>query len=237
MSRVADCRMITVSMNHEAHYVGQTRGLEAGHFRVCERASGETADFHIPAEGDFIVEDALLAIAFGRNHGMAWDELRQVVKNYKPLPMRWTHIDMGGIDVVNDAYNANPMSMRASLSAFSGMKADGRKWLVLGGMRELGGGEREEHIRLGGVVASGDWAGLISTGTRAVWIADGAENHGFHRDKIFCCDSPAEAAEWLERLVSPGDAVLLKGSRGERLEMVVDAWRRIKHPAPPRNDG
>ena len=183
-----------------------------------------------PLPGDYIVHDALLAVAVGRYFGVSWERIRAALAAYQPLSLRWQREEMDGVLFVNDAYNANPMSMRAALQAFAQTALDGGRWLVLAGMRELGEQRaREEHLRLGRELAGGPWAGLVTVGREGAWVADGAAP--FMSVVLRCADA-AEAADRLRERVRAGDGVLLKASRGERLERVLTEWKR-KGPGTP----
>ncbi len=224
LRRAAKGRVLTTSLRGSADYQAV---LGAGlSFRVTERASGESFEFFAPLPGEFMVHDALLAIALARSEGLAWPAIAQAIAAYQPVGMRWRREALGDVLVINDAYNANPMSMRAALQAFGQTEVNGRRWLVLGSMREMGTHARSGHLELGRAVAQGEWAGLLALGNEGAWIAEGARAAGWPTEQAVACGGPEAAAEWLESRVRAGDAVLLKASRGERLERVVDAWRK-----------
>jgi UDP-N-acetylmuramoyl-tripeptide--D-alanyl-D-alanine ligase len=124
--------------------------------------------------------------------------------------------------VINDAYNANPVSMAAALEAFAETPAAGKRWLVLGGMRELGAAEREEHARLGRLVAMGPWAGLVAVGALGRLIADAAGDAAGFAGEVVRVGGPREAADALAERLGPGDTMLLKASRAERLEDLLN---------------
>ncbi len=214
--------VLTVALRADADYVAERRGAEQ--FSVREKSSGQRVDFFAPLPGEYFVANALLAIAVGRRVGLAWASIAEAVKNYRPIHLRWQRTVRGEVDVINDAYNANPVSMRAALAAFAETSVRGSRWLVLGGMRELGADSRRAHEELGRSLVGGPWAGLIAVGELARGIADGAASGGWAK-KIVAAQTQAEAARALEELAGPGDAVLLKGSRGERVEEVLNAWK------------
>ena len=217
-------RVLTTSLRKPADYQAfPGAGLS---FQVLERATGERADFTAPFPGDFIVHDALLAIALGRSQKVGWDALAAAIANYEPVGFRWRREQVQGALVINDAYNANPMSMRAALQAFARTAVAGRRWLVLGSMREMGAHAERAHLALGREIAQGDWAGLLALGREGAWFAEGARAAGWPAARARVCGSAAEAAEFLQDQVRAGDAVLLKASRGERLEEVIKCWQQ-----------
>lgn len=221
----APCRVVTTSISGEADYEGRL-AVKPGRFTTFERATGERAQIELPLPGDHVVRNALMAIAVARGHGASWESIRKALASYAPPPMRWNRSTVAGVDVINDAYNANPMSMRAALSAFLQTPVAGGRWLVMGGMLELGSLEEEEHLALGRAIGTGPWAGLIAVGALGARVADGAESAGMPAAKIARCENAAAAARALKERCSRGDAVLLKASRKEALERVVEEWSK-----------
>ena len=223
-------RVVTVAMTGEADYVcRETRCLADGGTAVLVEEARQAAvreEIYVPVPGRHNVRNALLAVALAREHGVAWDAIRSALRRYRPLPMRWESQVVAGVVVVNDAYNANPMSMRAAIETFERMRVEGRRWLVLGSMLELGRGEEEEHLALGRHLATGPWAGLIVVGPLGTRIARGAQAAGMAEERIMCCGTPAEAAEVLATRAAAGDAVLLKASRSIHLEQTIECWTR-----------
>lgn len=218
------CPVVTVSLEAGADYRGRPDPAGGLRFRVEERESGEAAELELPLPGRHLVADALFAVAAGRRCGLSWGAIGAALGRYKPPPLRWARSAVRGVAFVNDAYNANPMSMKAALEAFAKMPVEGRRWLVLGGMLELGAAECDLHRQLGRIAAGGPWAGLLAVGPRGVWIVEGAREAGLSDDRAFCCSDTAAAAVRLKQWAGPGDAVLLKASRAEQLEKVLEAF-------------
>ncbi len=221
-------RVITVSAEKDADYVcGRPRsGKKPAVIR--ERASGEEMELRLSIPGWHNVMNAAIAVAVARGHGMGWEQIGSALAGFSPLPMRWERKEVAGVTIVNDAYNANPLSMRAAITAFQEAVVASRKWLILGGMLELGKTEREEHIALGEFVGKGRWAGLIVVGRLGDLIADGAEKNGFGKDRLFRCRGNAEASKAAAENIMAGDAVLAKASRGIRLEEAVTGFVEIR---------
>jgi UDP-N-acetylmuramoyl-tripeptide--D-alanyl-D-alanine ligase len=136
--------------------------------------------------------------------------------------MRGEHIALAsGIVIINDCYNANPLSMRAALDDLATQAPDGgRRLAVLGDMLELGAGEADEHRSLGEYAASSGVDVLVAVGplSAAMPAAFGGESH--------TAADASEAAEVVAGLVRPGDVVLVKASRGIGLETVAEALAR-----------
>ncbi|MFC1499068.1 UDP-N-acetylmuramoyl-tripeptide--D-alanyl-D-alanine ligase [Verrucomicrobiota bacterium] len=214
--------VITVSAVGDADYVCSLRNPVDNEAVIREKSTGDEFTFHLPVPGEHNIINAMFAAAVARRYGVEWRNISTALNNYPPLPMRWGEEKIGGVLLINDAYNANPLSMRASINAFKEMHIDGRKWLVLGDMLELGSYEKEEHVAIGEFVASNQWAGLIVQGSLGKLIAQSAENAGFNSDSIFYCENHDEIAEILTENATDEDAVLLKASRGIGLEKVVE---------------
>lgn len=226
------CRLITTSLCGEADYT-----LEAGDApetgRVKERRTGESFLLRMPAPGRHNRHNVLLAVAVARGFNVPWPAIAAGLKHYTPPPMRWEVSTVEGVTVINDAYNANPLGMRAALDTFRELPVTGRKWLVLGDMLELGDTSVPEHETVGRLAAAGDGAGLIAVGSLGGRLADGAEAAGWSPDRVVRCATAGEAGEALAARVRAGDAVLLKASRGVHLEYALKSFQeRLAGRAP-----
>lgn len=218
---VAECRLLTVSMEKDADYRCLLHDPARRAFTVRERSSGETFTFRLSVPGSHNIMNALPTIAVARQLALPWTKIAEALAAYVPLPMRWEETKIRGVRIVNDAYNANPVSMRAALGTFAEERSSGRRWVLLGGMLELGAAGEAAHRDIGALVADGPWAGLITVGPLAGLIADGAVAAGFEAKMIWRCDNAAQAAAVLRAQTEEGDIVLLKGSRGNHLEAVL----------------
>lgn len=218
------CRLITVSMRGEADYTLEAGGTpDTG--LVKERRTGESFLLKMPAPGRHNRHNVLLATAVARGFNVPWPAIATGLHHYTPPPMRWEVSTIAGVTVINDAYNANPLGMRAALETYRELPVTGRKWLVLGDMLELGAGAVEEHEAIGRLVAAGDGAGLIVVGALGARLADGAAAAGWSSERLVRCVSAGEAGEALADCVQAGDTVLFKASRGLHLENAVNAFR------------
>lgn len=215
-------KLCTVSLTADADY-----RIEPGpppRFVVTEWATGESVPLEAPLPGRHVLSNAGLAIAVARLLGVSWGAIAERLRAFRPPSMRWEAMDLGGIRVINDAYNANPLSMRAALDAFAATPVAGRRWLVLGAMRELGAREKTYHEELGRDLAKGPWFGAIFVGAEGAWIRSGAVRAGFQN--ALTAGDAEEAGKLLVKHLRPGDAVLIKASRGVGLERAIDELRR-----------
>lgn len=230
LSAHSSAPVVTCSLKRrDAEYAAEPQG--AGKLRVFERATGESAVLPLPPPGGFMAENVLRAVAVSRKCGAAWPAIAAALDRTRPVGMRWAVGEVRGWTAVNDGYNANPISMRAALKAFADWPAAGRKFLALGPMLELGAREPAEHEALGRFAAQERWAGVAvvsrhSSDAAAQAIADGFLQADGNPDHLFAAPGPAEAAAWLRERLRPGDALLLKASRGVRIENVLEALKK-----------
>ncbi|WP_406287403.1 UDP-N-acetylmuramoyl-tripeptide--D-alanyl-D-alanine ligase [Embleya sp. NBC_00896] len=176
--------------------------------------------------GEHHVANALACAAVAREVGMTVEDLAAALNAAGTLS-RWrmevTHRD-DGVTVVNDAYNANPESMRAALKALAAMAGGNRTFAVLGEMRELGEASLVEHDAIGRLAVRLNIHRLVAVGGReAAWIDMGAKNEGSWGEESVLVPDVEAAVELLRGELAPGDVVLVKASRGAALERVADA--------------
>ena len=140
------------------------------------------------------------------------------------------------IIVLDDSYNANPLSVHAALDALHDLGSAGRRIAVLGDMLELGPTGPELHNHIGALAAERvDW--LFTYGALAEEIARGAVESGFPQERVFSATSHDELAASLIEILHSGDRVLVKGSRGMRMEKVIDALRIARQATAVNGNG
>lgn len=193
------------------------------------RASFEivTADVTVPVAlsvpGRHNVYNALAAAALGLHLGLEADDIASGLARASAGEMRMqAFTSAGGVHVINDAYNANPTSMRAAIDTLAGISTADRRIAVLGDMAELGSLAELAHFRIGEEIAGLPIDVLVTVGDRASRIADGARAEGMDAERIRPCATPDEASEVLDDILEPGDVVLVKASRVMGLERVVE---------------
>ena len=194
---------------------------KTGNCKVEDRVEGGIHAFRLPLPGLHNRSNALLAIAVARGFGVTWAQMAAAFERFVGPPMRWERTVAGGVTFINDAYNANPVSMVAAIRTFREMTVSGRKWLVLGDMLELGASEVAEHHAIGQSLQEGDWAGLVTIGSLGAHIAAGAMTAGIPAERVHSCEGLESSLEILRNCIAPGDAVLVKASRGKHLDEVV----------------
>jgi UDP-N-acetylmuramoyl-tripeptide--D-alanyl-D-alanine ligase len=176
--------------------------------------------------GEHHVSNALAAAAVAHELGMSAEEIATALSEAGSLS-RW-RMEVterpDGVTVVNDAYNANPESMRAALRALAAMGRGRRTWAVLGKMAELGDEALAEHDAVGRLAVRLNVGKLVAVGGReASWLQLGAYNEGsWGEESVHVSDAQA-AVDLLRSELRPGDVVLVKASRSVGLESVAQA--------------
>lgn len=169
------------------------------------------------------VSNACSAAAVGLRFGLDLGVIARALAASEPAAGRQEVVRArGGFTVVNDAYNANPDSMRASLMTFCALDVPGRRIAVLGDMAELGEYAQACHQGIGEVAASLPLDYLLCVGELAQGIAAAAVEGGMPVERVSCASTTASALGELESLVEPGDAVLVKASNCMGLTRVVE---------------
>ncbi len=198
-----------------------SRGLEGSEFTVHWR--GERARVALPAPGRHNVYNALAAAGAGLALGMRLDEVVQgllAVAGHVSGMRLEIHRRADGVQVINDAYNASPASMASALELLAEARGE-RRVAILGDMLELGPVAEEAHQDLGRRAAAARVDLLAYVGQWAPTVLAAAAAAGMPPERAVALPDAAAAAEWAMGAVRPGDIVLVKASRGLRLEQVA----------------
>src|SRR6266513_3798279 len=213
-------------------------GISAGMIRADEISQSATGtDFTIlegahrcraqlPVPGLHMVQNALLAVAAGRAFGLSLEDCAAGLIAAPLTKARLQIKDLGGVQFLDDSYNANPDSMKAALRTLVELDADGKRIAVLGEMHELGDQSERGHREVGETAAALKIDHLIAIGEAASAIADGARHCGLQKATVV--NSTSEAAELLSAIAAPGDLILIKGSRASRTEEVIEHFA-VRH--------
>jgi UDP-N-acetylmuramoyl-tripeptide--D-alanyl-D-alanine ligase len=221
MAKQTRARVFTYGLNPEADlWADQVEGLglEGIHFRLHHQ--GETIHLRVPMIGRHSVQTALRAAAVGLNDGLDWQEIVEGLRS-SPTQLRLMAVRAeSGALILDDSYNASPESVLAALNLLSELQ--GRKLAVLGDMLELGPYEEDGHQKVG-IRAAACADRLITLGERSRMIAAAAMESGMPRDGVVSMDTAEEIIAYLKKILRPNDVVLVKGSRGMRMERIVSA--------------
>jgi UDP-N-acetylmuramoyl-tripeptide--D-alanyl-D-alanine ligase len=171
------------------------------------------------------IANALAAAAAAHAIGVAPADIRAGLESFTPFEKRFAPEEIGGILLVDDSYNANPASMRAALVTVQTLKGTGRGIAVLGDMLELGESSPELHEQIG-CLAADSVERLYLLGEMADAVARGARAGGLPESSILVAKSHEEIIGDALRFLTAGDCIIVKGSRGMRMETVSEGLRK-----------
>lgn len=221
----AKSRVVTFGFSRDADYRATAVGVGLEGTRFNLNTPDGQCEVRLRLIGRHQVSNALAAAAVGGFFGLALEEIAKGLESVAPSKMRMQpSTTRGGVVILNDAYNANPHSMRAALRTLREIAVAGRRFAVLGEMRELGAVSESSHREVGRQAADSDLDCLVVVGEGARAIAAGARTAKTPPPQVESFEGPAEAREFLRRRVRAGDVVLLKASRGAALERVMEDW-------------
>ena len=184
------------------------------------RFTVDNKKFFIPLMGRHIAVNALAAIAVARHLGVNDADITAGLAAATGPEMRLQLQTAGAVTILNDAYNANPHSMQAGLETLRDMQTSGRRVAIVGDMRELGQTADHYHRQLGTFAASCEFDQLICIGDKSRLFAASATKAGMRASMVHHYHTAAICAAEISNLISDGDLVLLKASRGIKLESI-----------------
>lgn len=190
----------------------------------------EGTRFHVRGEGwvetrllgRFAVRNLLAALAVGLEFGIPFGQAAQSLRELPLPPMRGERLEWRGATLINDCYNSNPDAVNAMLELLGELPAR-RRIAVLGEMLELGRWSETLHRQVGHWVVQRKVDLLLGVAGAARWIVEEAVRSGLNAASAWFVETPEEAGTLLRQLIEPGDLVLLKASRGVRLERAIEA--------------
>lgn len=194
------------------------RGAQGSSFDLV--VDGCREQVALPLLGVHNVYNVLAAAAVALQRGITPSEIAAALATLAPPDKRGQVLELAGATVVNDCYNSNPKALNAMVSALAGMPGN-RRIVVAGEMLELGPTGEQLHRECGTYMA-GKVDVLLGVRGLAGYMVQAAGVVGV---KAHYVETPEEAGEWLAREIKPGDAVLLKASRGVRLERALEIWK------------
>jgi UDP-N-acetylmuramoyl-tripeptide--D-alanyl-D-alanine ligase len=203
----------------------ESRGQDGSIFEVVAGNSREVVT--LPLLGQHNVYNALAAIGVGVESRLTLPEAASALASLEPADKRGQVVQVGNITVINDCYNCNPTALRAMTDALANMPAK-RRIVVAGAMLELGPTGEELHRECGQYIAAKKIDFLLGVRGAARQMVEAAKQAGMQAEFV---DTPEEAGEWLARETRDGDVVLMKASRGVKLERALETWKRstVRH--------
>lgn len=220
MHEVTKARPIYFGINHAA---------DVKAFNVKTAGEGKTefdafigenmAHFTLNMLGIHNVYNCLAALAVGYACGLTIEEMQKGLASFKPTAMRFEYKKVGDFNVINDAYNASPMSTKAALSNLAKV-TDGRKILVMGDMFELGSVEVKAHEDIAVQAKEAGVSIIVTRGTLTQNTARKAREIGI--PEVYECANHEEAVAILKKVLQKDDTVLFKGSHGMHMEKIIE---------------
>ncbi|HZI58545.1 MAG TPA: UDP-N-acetylmuramoyl-tripeptide--D-alanyl-D-alanine ligase [Verrucomicrobiae bacterium] len=191
-------------------------GAEGSTFELVAGSVGEPVTF--PLVGEHNIYNALAAAAAAMERGITPSQAAGALSSIRPPDKRGQVLHVSGATIINDCYNSNPRALAAMIDTLASMKA-GRHILVVGEMLELGPTAEALHRESGRHAAEKKIDLVIGVRGLAKAVAEAACGAGTQAQFV---ETPEQAGEWLARNLRPGDAVLLKASRGVKLERALE---------------
>ncbi|MFI5070622.1 MAG: UDP-N-acetylmuramoyl-tripeptide--D-alanyl-D-alanine ligase [Terriglobales bacterium] len=184
-------------------------------------AAEQREKVRLPLIGTHNVLNALASVSVALHCGLTLSESTKALQDLTAPAKRGEVIQVGNITVINDCYNSNPKALEAMVNALAGMAAK-RRIVVAGEMLELGPTAEEAHHMSGRHMAERKIDMLLGVRGLARPMVESARRSGMRAEFV---TSPEEAGEWLARETRDGDLVLIKGSRGVKLERALEVWK------------
>ena len=216
------------NLKERAVYFGvRNTGAEVVGSGVCQKA--DLLSFNVnkeiavamPLEGEHYVLDALAAVTVGMKMGVTPENIAKSLGAFRNMEGRQEIYEKNGFTIISDCYNAGPESMTAALAVLG--NRPGRRVAVLGDMLELGECSDAEHYKIGRVAAEkADM--LLAYGDHSLRLLYGAITGGMSQDKARAFTDKAKLVDALKQMAKPGDVLLFKGSRGMRMEEVLEKF-------------
>jgi UDP-N-acetylmuramoyl-tripeptide--D-alanyl-D-alanine ligase len=215
-------KVVTFGIRRAADVSAQNvklRGVAGSAFDLVAGSVREPAKLSLVGEHN--IYNALAATAAAVEHGVKPSEAAEVLATLRPSEKRGQVLELRGATIINDCYNSNPRALNAMVDTLASMKAE-RRILVAGEMLELGASAEDLHRQSGRHAAEKKIDLVIGVRGLAQALAEAACGAGVQAQFV---ETPEQAGEWLAREIRAGDAVLLKASRGVKLERALEVLK------------
>jgi len=183
----------------------------------------DVLEYSLPIPGKHNIINSMQAIAVAISYDIEPERIADALKTFLPTGMRWQTIKKQEVTYINDAYNANPESMKVAIETFAHQYIQEQSCLILGGMLELGETVEQEHIQLGEFISKFNWNKIILVGQYAENIKQGILLNNFPDEKIIVCTNNQEASASIRSgYIKNCKQAFLKASRGFKLEEILN---------------
>ncbi|MFA5863378.1 MAG: UDP-N-acetylmuramoyl-tripeptide--D-alanyl-D-alanine ligase [Phycisphaerae bacterium] len=181
--------------------------------------------FELPVLGRHNALNCLAAIVVARRMGFEMADIAEALKDFKLPAMRLEVLQIGDKTVLNDAYNANPASMKSALETLEKYPTTGRRVFYCGQMKELGEQSEQFHRDLGRRIGSDHVDVLIAVGEYAKEVIHEAVSAGMPANHVWAFPDVVEAGKELKNIIKSGDLILVKGSRSMKMEQLIERMK------------
>ena len=215
-------KLITYGIHNKADIKADNirpMGREGFDLNVC--FIDKNISMRLPFLGECNIYNALAAMATSYSLGIEPDDIQVGLKNTKLMPSRFEVTEYEGATIINDSYNANPKSMQEALKTLTNYRCEGRRFFVMGDMLELGNLEELAHVTLGSDIAKCHIDYLVTVGKLSAHAAKSAITSGMNKKNIATASEHKCAVSFIKKHIRPGDCLLVKGSRGSKMEEVI----------------
>ncbi len=221
-------KVVTFGIQHPADVRAEKvepRGAAGSVFELIAGDNREGAK--LPLVGRHNIYNALAAVSVALQCGLSLSEAAGALAEVKPADKRGEIFELAGATVINDCYNSNPKALESMVDTLASMQQRngepaGRRIVVAGEMLELGVSTEDLHRHSGEHIADREIDFLLGVRGAARHMVEAARARGMRAEFV---ETPGEAGEWLAGEVRPGDVVLLKASRGVKLEQALEVWK------------
>jgi len=223
--RTLDKGVITFGLDESCDvYATDVKRIQGG----IRFLTNDHCDILLPLLGLHNVRNALAALAVVRRLGMTTAEFARAIAEFRPVDRRMVPQEVNGITIIDDSYNANPVSMKAALEELTSRADAQRRVLVCGDMNELGDHSDKYHRELGRMVAASNIDLLFAVGESAALTARAALEAGMGWSNVQRIVGSKRLARLIKSMIHNGDVILVKGSRAMEMEKVVASLARWK---------
>ena len=217
-------RIISFGIKNKAEVVAAEIQEDLHHTDFTLTNRGASLKVRLRTVGTHNIYNALAAAAAAIAAGAPLAAVKPGLDDFVPVAMRSEVREIGGRTVLADCYNANPSSMDAAIRTMVSLATGRRSIAVLCDMLELGASAADAHREIGRTAARSGVDIVITYGPLAKDIGAGARDAGMPKDRIFNAATIAIAAQLIKKLSNPGDVVLIKGSRGMKMEKILEEF-------------
>ncbi len=221
------CQFVYYGTEHEPEYKAMNITVEGEHMSFDYIHEKQSVHVTLSVLGEHNVNNAVIALCLGERYGIDLQDACQALYAYQPLKMRGDVTEHRGYTIVDDTYNASTDSINSGLAALFDRAGAHRSIAVLADVLELGEFSREAHERVGRYLLEEESKGrvlgvLVTYGENASYISDVVRNKS-KTIQVKHCQSREEVIDYMREIITEGDVVLVKGSRGMAMDQVVKA--------------